>query len=282
MRNRKFAWAAGFAVLTLALGAYLSGYLTLLLLKLDTGLLQWNTYWAYLRALDHPQVAPYVSRIKLGGAIGFGVPMVAYVALLVVALKPKEKALHGEARFATASDLASKGLFKPAANGIVVGKFGGKLVRLGGQQFVILAAPTRSGKGVGIVIPNLLDYADSVVVLDIKGENYGLTSGWRQSQGHAVYVFNPFDRASHRWNPLSYIPKDRAFRISEIQGMAASLYPDGSDDQKFWVSQARNAFTAAALYLFDKADADERSDLPPDWRQTPTLGGISPVRRRRQ
>ena len=65
---------AGLAALTLALGAWLSGYLTLVLLKLDTGLLQWNTYWTYVRALDHPQVAPYVGKIKLGGAIGFGAP----------------------------------------------------------------------------------------------------------------------------------------------------------------------------------------------------------------
>lgn len=274
MRNRKFAWAAGFAVLTLALGAYLSGYLTLLLLKLDTGLLQWNTYWAYLRALDHPQVAPYVGRIKLGGAIGFGVPVMAYVALLVVALKPKEKALHGEARFATASDLASKGLFKPAANGIVVGKLGGKLVRLGGQQFVILAAPTRSGKGVGVVIPNLLEYQESMVVLDIKQENFDLTSGWRRSQGQEIYLFNPFaeDRRTHRWNPLTYVSPDPAFRISDLMSIAAMLYPDGSDDQKFWVSQARNAFMAFSLYLFENWDDASRSTFPHPPK--PTLGAV--------
>ena len=274
MRNRKLAWAAGFAVLTLALGAYLSGYLTLLLLKLDTGLLQWNTYWTYVRALDHPQVAPYVGKIKLGGAIGFGAPVVAYLALLAVALKPKEKSLHGEARFATAGDLASKGLFKPAANGIVIGKFGGKLVRLGGQQFVILAAPTRSGKGVGVFIPNMLEYQESMVVLDIKQENFDLTSGWRQSQGHEIYLFNPFaeDRRSHRWNPLTYVSSDPAFRVSDLMSIAAMLYPDGAEDQKFWVSQARNAFMAFTLYLFEKYDDDQKIGFP--FSRPPSLGAV--------
>ena len=86
---------------------------------------------------------------------------------------------------------------------------------------MILAAPTRSCKGVGIVIPNLLDYQESMVVLDIKQENFDLTSGWRASQGQEIYLFNPFaeDRRTHRWNPLSYVSEDPAFRISDLQKM---------------------------------------------------------------
>ncbi|MFP3427663.1 type IV secretory system conjugative DNA transfer family protein, partial [Pseudoalteromonas sp. SIMBA_162] len=59
---------------------------------------------------------------------------------------------------------------------IVVGIWRGRYLRFGGQQFVLLAAPARSGKGVGVVIPNLLTFPDSVVVLDIKQENYATTS----------------------------------------------------------------------------------------------------------
>ena len=69
----------------------------------------------------------------------------------------------------------------------------GKLLHYSGQQFALLAAPTRSGKGVGIVIPNLLSYKSSVVVLDIKQENFNLTSGYRKEVlGQEVYLFNPF------------------------------------------------------------------------------------------
>jgi type IV secretory pathway TraG/TraD family ATPase VirD4 len=129
-------------------------------------------------------------------------------------------------------DLARKGFLKQSDDGIVVGQQNGKLLRLAGQQFVILAAPTRSGKGIGVVIPNLLDYRESAVVLDIKQENFDLTSGWRRSIGHEVYLFNPFaeDRRSHRWNPMTYVSDDPSFRVSDLQAIAAMLYPDGDNE----------------------------------------------------
>ena len=276
MDRNKTIFLGATAVLTAAAGLYLSGYLALVLLKLDTGLLQWNTYPSYLKALDAPQVAPYVGRIKTAGYLGFGLPLLAYLVPLFLLLKPARQAMHGDARFATGGDLARHGLFKESGDGIVVGKFNGKLVRLGGQQFAILAAPTRSGKGVGVVIPNLLDYQQSMVVLDIKQENFDLTSGWRASQGQEIYLFNPFaeDRRSHRWNPLSYVSSDPAFRISDLQSIAAMLYPDGADDQKFWVSQARNAFTAFALFLFENFDDQWEQGFPKQFLAFPTLGGI--------
>ncbi|MGO4780972.1 type IV secretory system conjugative DNA transfer family protein, partial [Lysobacter sp. 2RAB21] len=95
---------------------------------------------------------------KAGGFIGFGLPLAAYCGLLYVMFMPKKQSMHGDARFATAGDLSKKDMFKSTPTSIVVGKYNGRLVQLSGQQFVILAAPTRSGKGVGIVIPNLLNY----------------------------------------------------------------------------------------------------------------------------
>ncbi len=267
--------AAGLFLLSSVAGLYLSGYLILLLLKLDVPV-QLGTYVQYIRALDVPQVQPYAGRIKWAGYIGFGLPLLLYAGLLIPILKSRKQSLHGEARFAKTADLATRGLFKPSDDGIVVGRLGGKLVRLPGQQFVILAAPTRSGKGVGVVIPNLLEYRESVVVLDIKQENFHLTSGWRASQGQDVYLFNPFaeDRRTHRWNPLRYVSEDPAFRVSDLMAIAAMLYPDGSDEQKFWVSQARNAFMAFALYLFDNRDEQRAIKLPVEVQHAPTLGGI--------
>ncbi|NYF19838.1 type IV secretion system protein VirD4 [Xanthomonas sp. JAI131] len=275
MSNRKIVAAVVVVALTAVVGYFLSGYLVLLLLKLDTRLFGLGTYYEYVHAIGLPQVAPFVGKIKWAGYLGFGLPGLLCLLTLVVMFKPRKQALHGDARFAGAADLAKHGLFKQSGNGIVVGKFRGKLVRLSGQQFVILAAPTRSGKGVGVVIPNLLEYQESVVVLDIKQENFDLTSGWRASQGQEVFLFNPFaeDRRTHRWNPLSYVSDDPAFRVSDLMSIAAMLYPDGSDDQKFWVSQARNAFMAFALYLFENWD-DERNIGFPGGLGTPTLGAI--------
>lgn len=260
--------ALGIAALVAAL--YLSGYLSLLFLGLDGAQVAASTYLDYLKHLDHPRVQPYAWRIKTAGAVGGGLMLLAWAALVVMIYKLRShRNLHGRARFAGMIDLGRKGFLGDGDDGIVVGRMNGKLLRLRGQQFVILAAPTRSGKGVGIVIPNLLDYRESAVVLDIKQENFDLTSGWRQSIGHEVYLFNPFaeDHRTHRWNPMTYVSPDPAFRVSDLQSIAAMLYPDGDDKDKFWVSQARNAFLAFALYLFERHEHDRTAEKP-------TLGAV--------
>jgi len=276
MSKGKWFWVIGIFLTAVVAGEFFSGFLALAFLKLETGQLKWDTYLGYLRALDLPQVQPYLGKIKAAGYLGFGLPVIIWLILWYFIARKKAQSLHGDARFAKASDLSKHGMFKSTDNGILVGRFKGDLVRLSGQQFVILAAPTRSGKGVGVVIPNLLEYQESTVVLDIKQENYELTSGWRASQGQAVYLFNPFaeDRRTHRWNPLSYISSDSAFRVSDLMSIAAMLYPDGVEDQKFWVSQARNAFMAFTLFLFEKWDDDERRGIPTQLRDKPTLGAV--------
>ena len=139
-------------------------------------------------------------------------------------------------------------------SGIIVGKYGNRYLMLQGQQFVLLAAPTRSGKGVAIVIPNLLNFADSVVVLDLKLENFKITSGFRARHGQEVFLFAPFteDFSTHRWNPLDTISRDRNFRIGDIQALAQKFYPSDADSKdKFWNDSARNLFLAFVLYLME-------------------------------
>ena len=179
----------------------------------------------------------------------------AWLFLAFAMRGPQQRATHGDARFASKGDLAATGMLKPVGNGIVVGKMGGDLIRLAGTRHVLLSAPTRSGKGVGAVIPNLLTFEDSIVVLDIKQEAFDLTSGWRQQYG-PVYLFNPFaeDLRTHRWNPLSYVKRDPRFRITDLQAIAAILYEDDPHRDAFWTNQARNAFLAASLYLWESYD----------------------------
>jgi type IV secretion system protein VirD4 len=276
MKGNRGWWAAALAVVAVVAGEYFAGLLSLWFLGLGQVPLGFMTFVNYVKAMDLPQVQPYLWKIKTAGVIGFLIPLALWAVALFFLLKKKKQATHGDARFARAGDLRKQKMLDPAPNGILVGSFKGDLVRLPGQQFVILAAPTRSGKGVGVVIPNLLDYQQSIVVLDIKQENFDLTSGWRASQGQEIYLFNPFaeDRRTHRWNPLSYVSKDPAFRVSDLMSIASMLYPDGSDDQKFWVSQARNAFMAFSLYLCEKWEHDEKNGLPEVLRDKPTLGQI--------
>jgi len=90
----------------------------------------------------------------------------------------------------------------------------------------LLAAPTRTGKGVGFCVPNLLQFQDSAVVLDIKGENFNLTSEFRRRYlGNQIIYFNPFAENTHRWNPLSYVSKDPNYRANDLMALATIIYP---------------------------------------------------------
>ena len=282
MKNIKLLLALFALLAALAGGLYLSGWILLLWLKLPQTALKWDTWWIYLQAVDTARVAPFAKQIKFSGMGGLGLPLLLWLGLLALLFRSPAQSLHGDSRFANGSDLAKAGFFKETDTSIVVGKHGGKLLHYSGQQFAVLAAPTRSGKGVGIVIPNLLSYQGSVVVLDIKQENFDLTSGYRKEVlGQDVYLFNPFaeDGRTHRWNPLSYVSDDPNQRVSDLMSIAAMLYPDGPADQKFWVAQARNAFLAFSLYLFDTCFADYAmlgSERGKRSQQTsmPTLGQV--------
>lgn len=274
MKSKLF-FCAGALVPAFVLGGCLSSLFIPMLIGAEWHFdpLTWAAYWQHR---DSARVAPLLSEIRLGTALGFGVPLAAWGGLVFAGFMPRKASTHGDARFADATEIARQGFFSETSNSIIVGKQGSKFLRLDGQQFVMLAAPTRSGKGVGIVLPNLLDYGESVVVLDIKQENHALTSGWRASLGQAVYLFNPFaeDLRTHRWNPLSYVSPDARFRVSDIQNIAALLYPDGAEEQKFWVAQSRNAFQALVLYLFDNFDDERAMGLPESALNFPTLGHV--------
>lgn len=172
----------------------------------------------------------------------------------------KRRPLHGDARWAHTQEIRKAGLH--ATSGIIVGKHRNRYLIYPGQQFVLLAAPTRSGKGVGVVIPTLLNWADSVVVVDIKGENYELTAGYRKKHGQQVFAFRPFHEqgSTHRYNPLAYVRRDVMLRAGDLHVIAASLYPphEGGESEggssKFWNDKCRDLFLAIGLYLLETPD----------------------------
>ena len=264
--------------LTVILGSYLSGYILLAMLKLSQVPLEFSTYFKYLSQMDSSRVAPFANKIKTAGLLGFGLCSIFWLIVGLLKKRSNPPSIHGDARFANSSDLGKASFFKPTETSIVVGKKDGKLLHFSGQQFAILAAPTRSGKGVGIVIPNLLSYQGSMVVLDIKQENFELTSGYRQKElKQDIFLFNPFaeDGRTHRWNPLSYVSSHPHHRVSDLSSIAAMLYPDVTADQKFWVAQARNAFLAFTLFLFDTREYERSMFSIPTQQQTKcTLGAV--------
>lgn len=192
-------------------------------------------------------------------AIGPWALLAGFIGWAVIA--KQNRPLHGAARFANTAEIRKAGLLDPKGGldkTILVGKKNGRYLTYGGHQFVILAAPTRSGKGVGIVVPNCLNYSDSLVVLDIKGENFDITSGFRAKHGQKVYLFAPFDEAgvTHRYNPLEYISDDPAQRLGDIDAIGTALYSGGNQNDKFWSENAKDLFRGLCLFVL------ERKDLP--------------------
>lgn len=158
--------------------------------------------------------------------------------------------LHGAARFAKEVEIRRAGF--RADNGIVVGRKGSKFLTFGGSEHCIVEAPTRSGKGVGIVIPNLLSWQASVVVLDVKRENWDATAGFRKKFGQAVYLFNPTDPEGRtaRYNPLGYIDRSDPDKvIIELQKIATMLFVPPERGEPFWTDSARTAFVGVGAYL---------------------------------
>ncbi|WP_290090748.1 type IV secretory system conjugative DNA transfer family protein, partial [Turicimonas muris] len=139
---------------------------------------------------------------------------------------------------------------------ILVGKFKDRYLTYGGFQFVLLAAPTRSGKGVGVVVPNCLNYSDSLVVLDIKGENFDITSGFRKACGQEVYLFSPYDEEgkTHRYNPLDYVSEDPAERLGDIDAIGQALYAGENNNDKFWSENAKDFFRGVALFVLESPE----------------------------
>ncbi|AOD15584.1 type IV secretory system conjugative DNA transfer family protein [Xanthomonas fragariae] len=251
----KVGVAAILLILALVAGMYLSGFITLALLKLQVPL-KATTYLEYWKALDLPQVKPYVLRIKISGILGFGLPLLGWALLLIPMLKSKQESLHGEASFATVADLKKAGMLDKKPESILVGKLKGRYIYINGALHVIVVAPTRSGKTTSIAIPVLLTYQQSMVVLDLKGELFKATSGYRASQSQQIYVWAPYatDGRTHRFNPLTLVPDDPRERIASIQTMAAILYPDEPGKDSFWVTQPRAAFVAFACFMFERWD----------------------------
>ncbi|MDR2207465.1 MAG: type IV secretory system conjugative DNA transfer family protein [Azoarcus sp.] len=195
--------------------------------------------------------------------VSFGLPVLLFGGVGIAVFLPKHRELHGSAKLASTADLRKSGLLQPDKNddkypSLVVGKAGKQFLLFRGQQFMFLSAPTRSGKGVGIVIPNLLHYRDSVVVLDVKEENYKVTAGFRAACGQEVYRFAPDDEKfkTDCWNPLDYVRHDPMLRIKDLMSITNILYPPSDD---VWNSTAESLFLGLALYILDTAK--ERDNL---------------------
>jgi len=192
--------------------------------------------------------------------MGVGVPLLLFIIYMASqqGLKGRED-LHGSARWAEFKDIEGMGYLKP--EGVYVGGWWDNkkkihyYLRHNGPEHVLCFAPTRSGKGVGLILPTLLAWPHSSVVLDIKSENYTLTTGYLSGLGHKTLRFDPSDAegASAAFNPLEEIRLDSAMSIPDVQQIASMVMdPNGKGLEDYWNKAAFGFFGGAVLHCLIK------------------------------
>lgn len=168
----------------------------------------------------------------------------------------------GGARWLKEREAAALGLL--IDQGLIVGKLGKRLMRFADVEgSVVVFAPQGAGKGVGIVVPNLLSYPGTVICTDPKGENHAVTGRSRQRFGavYALDVANP--ERSHRFNPMDVIRRDERVAVDDCRRLAELLMPkDAHDDDDHWRKRSVSILTGVMLHVVERyGDEPDRCNL---------------------
>ena len=205
------------------------------------------------------QFDAYAPKIFVEGACiaasgGFAAIGIAITLSVWRAREAQQVTTYGSARWADTREVRRAGLL--GSEGVVLGRFDNSYIRHDGPEHVLCFAPTRSGKGVGLVIPTLLTWPHSTIVHDIKGENFKLTSGWRAQFG-PVLLFDPTNQASAAYNPLLEIRKGDC-EVRDAQNIADILVdPEGALERRnHWEKTSHSLLVGAILHVL-YADADK-------------------------
>ena len=230
----------------------------------QVGMPTWQ-WWGYLfTAMPDDTTQQFVDKWLTYGAIGgtFAAASISYrmVADLIFG---DGIPLFGDASYASVRQGKKSGLIysaKPRPDCILLGRTAGFLglgrryICLPGTEHAMLYAKTGAGKGVSYVVPNCFNYQDSLVVIDIKRENYRITATHRETVlGQEVFLFSPMadDGATHCWNPIGGIDESQPDYLSKIMKRAFNLFPEVSaaNKAKFWVDSARTAWAGIATLI---------------------------------
>ena len=190
----------------------------------------------------------------------FGVTFIALLAL-TLAVRPRGHARepsdsHGSARWGTGDDLRT-------VFGFCLGRVSGEIGRYDGDGHLITVAPTRTGKGVSVVIPNLLNYPGSVIVTDPKGENFAVSARRRRELGTDVYSLDPFAivGGSASFNPIDIIDlegpdaNDDAWMIADMLVVPSS----NAAEESFWNEEARALLAGMVMHVASDAKPELRT-----------------------
>ena len=210
---------------------------------------------------------PLVMRlVKAATTATFVEAAVAAGAVAIAILRPWEVRPPSDgSRFATLDDLKRAGLIDgQPGKSILLGTFGkGRQavdVRYSGDSHFFVNGPSRSGKGRGFVMTNLLEYEGSAVVLDVKLENYLNTGAARLAMGQKCFVFAPGSAKSHRWNPLDFL-RGWPERSTDLINLAASLLPIGEKEDGYWKQTARGLLAGVLGYVMEARSMEGRRNF---------------------
>jgi type IV secretion system protein VirD4 len=215
-------------------------------------ILDWPVYepwklfeWWYFYEAYAPEVFDRAGMLAAGS--GFMGCAAAVVGSLWRARHSRLVTTYGSSRWALLREISKAGLFRP--KGVFLGKYQSRYLRHDGLEHVMAFAPTRSGKGVGLVIPTLLSWTGSAVIHDIKGENWQLTAGWRAKFSHCL-LFNPTDPRSARYNPLLEVRKGPD-EVRDVQNIADILVdPEGALERRnHWEKTSHALLVGAILHV---------------------------------
>ena len=186
-----------------------------------------------------------------GGTIAVSGGFIAIAAAILMSIirarEARNIATYGSARWAEDKEIRAAGLLGP--DGVVLGRHTQDYLRHDGPEHVLCFAPTRSGKGVGLVVPTLLTWPGSCIVHDIKGENWTLTAGFRAKHGR-VLLFDPTNARSSAYNPLLEV-RQGEWEVRDVQNIADILVdPEGSFDKRnHWEKTSHSLLVGAILHV---------------------------------
>ena len=193
--------------------------------------------------------APHIFLEGAGIAVSGGLVAIAVAILMSIyrAREAKDVRTFGSARWAAPDEIRSAGLL--GDDGVVLGRFDRTYLRHDGAEHVLCFAPTRSGKGVGLVVPTLLTWPGASIVHDIKGENWELTAGFRARFGR-VLLFDPTNANSAAYNPLLEVRKGE-WEVRDVQNVADVLVdPEGSlEKRNHWEKTSHSLLVGTILHV---------------------------------
>ena len=209
-------------------------------------------WWWYFYDAYAPEI--FVEGAFIAASGGF-LSIAAAIGMSVWrAREAKNVETYGSARWARPDEVKSAGLLGP--DGVVLGKLDRTYLRHDGPEHVLCFAPTRSGKGVGLVVPSLLAWPGSAIVHDIKGENWTLTAGFRSQHGR-VLLFDPTNARSDAYNPLLEVRRGE-WEVRDVQNIADILVdPEGSLEKRNHWEKTSHALLVGAILHVLYAEADK-------------------------